>query len=152
MILMLNYQQVSDLNAFSSAFNNATIFFANLTYNQVWIPSGSSMNLAINHTSFKSYAGRTLLSGITTGINKTLPDSRLTTDASLSVFSNVYKPNTNFSTQVNHSMIITLSSGAQYRMNLHHVLNGNVNCIFNRAGKNESFSEITLVLGYTYIF
>lgn len=152
MILMLNYQQVSDLNAFSSTFNNTTVFFANLTYNQVWIPAGFTMNLAINHTVFKSYAGTTLISGITTGFSETLPDNRLTSDASVSIFSNVYKPNTSLTTQLNRSMIITFSSGAQYRINVHHLLNGNLNCIFNRAGNNESFSEFTGVLGYTYKF
>jgi hypothetical protein len=152
MILMLNYQQVSDLNAFTSMFNNTTIFFANLTYNQVWIPAGFTMNIALHHTIFNSYAGKSLLSGITTGMNKTLPDNRLSSDASVSFFSNVYIPNTALTTQLQRSMIITFSSGAHYRINLHHVLNGNVNCIFNRAGDNESFSEITGVLGYTYNF
>jgi hypothetical protein len=152
MILMLNYQQVSDLNAFTSIFNNTTIFFANLTYNQVWIPAGFTMNIALHHTIFNSYAGKSLLSGITTGMNKTLPDNRLSSDASVSFFSNVYIPNTALTTRLQRSMIITFSSGAHYRINLHHVLNGNVNCIFNRAGDNESFSEITGVLGYTYNF
>ena len=152
MILMLTYQQVSDLNTFSSIFNNAAVFFANLTYNQLWIPAGCTMNIAINHTTFNSYAGKTLLSGITTGIVKALPDNRLASDASVSVFYNVYKPNPAFATPPKRSMIFTLTSGTQYRINLHHVLHGNVNCIFNRAGDNESFSEITGVLGYTCNF
>lgn len=152
LILLLNFQQVSDLNAFSSAFNNATIFFANATYNQVWMPTGFSMTAGVNHTILKTYAGITLLSGITTGMNKTFLQSRVATDVSLSVFANSYQPNGNFSAQATHSMIFTFSSGTQYRINPHHVLSENLNCIVNRAVKNEAFSEITVVIGYTYIF
>ena len=38
-MLMLNYQQVSDLNAYTSTINNSNIFFVNLAYNLVWIPA-----------------------------------------------------------------------------------------------------------------
>ncbi len=151
-ILILNYQQVSDLNAITASMNNSRIFFFNLTYDHVRIPAGLTMNTAIHYTLFNSYAGKTLLSGITGGITKTIMPNKLTYRNTASIFSSVYHPNGTFAANGQRSKIATLNSGVQYKINRHHQWNGDVSCIFNWAATNQSFSEITGRLGYTYNF
>ncbi|MCU7551961.1 hypothetical protein OCK74_22770 [Chitinophagaceae bacterium LB-8] len=149
---MLNYQLVSDLNAFTSPVNNSQVFNLQLAYDKVLIPAGLTMNTSIQHTTLTNNSGRNTISGITGSMTKNLKANKLSYHKAVSIFFTSFHPNGTVVSNEQRSKMLTLNAGIQDKINRHHQWNIDVNGLFNWAPANQSFSEITGRLAYTYHF
>lgn len=147
LIIMANYNDLSDQNQYTQEFTESNSVVGNVTYNFSFVESGLTFNISYNATQFNNNLNKVFTHGPNAGISKRFLDKKLNTSLNLN-----YQKRTNNSED--DGGIFQGSIRFSYKIKKKHTLNLEGYYTRNSSGNVSSyaFNEQRLSLKYGYVF